>query len=239
MADPMTDEELAAIKAREKAATKGPWRWWTSNSMRRLSSDPSGKDGDVAHAYRASDGVPDIAIREEDMAFTEHARTDVPRLLVEVERLQGGVERARGEERAACLADIRAGLPDAPPAADDALCAAIGRIEIRARREKLTAIRADRTARGGVPANDPDLALRDTIASSRLAGVSEEAIAAMLRAEVDRARADERAIWERAVKDEADSWGGYDTVRKACGLIIERAEDAARIRARGQGGDRG
>ena len=55
------------------AATPLPWRWWTSNSMRRLSSDPTGKDGDVAHAFRASDGVPDIAIREADMAAIETA----------------------------------------------------------------------------------------------------------------------------------------------------------------------
>lgn len=103
------DIDALEVKAQETkalvaAATRGPWRWWTSNSMRRLSSDPSGKDGDVAHARIASDGVPDIAIREEDMAFIEgacngaHAIVDaVLALTAEVRRLRSRV--AELEER--------------------------------------------------------------------------------------------------------------------------------------------
>lgn len=64
----ITKEQRDDLRRKAMAATKGQWRWWTSNSMRRLSSDPSGKDGDVAHAYVAHDGVPDISIRENDMA---------------------------------------------------------------------------------------------------------------------------------------------------------------------------
>lgn len=45
--------------------TPGPWEWRTSNSMRRLSA--GGKDGAVLHAYIASDGVPCLHVREEDM----------------------------------------------------------------------------------------------------------------------------------------------------------------------------
>lgn len=30
--------------------TPGPWSWWTSNSVLRLSSDATRKDGDVLHA---------------------------------------------------------------------------------------------------------------------------------------------------------------------------------------------
>jgi hypothetical protein len=49
------------------------------NSLRHLSSVPSGKDGDVAHAYRSpADGVPYIAIREEDMAAIENAVNRLP-----------------------------------------------------------------------------------------------------------------------------------------------------------------
>lgn len=41
--------------------TPGPWRWWTSNSFRRLSSDATGRDGDVLCAVvQPSDGHPDI-----------------------------------------------------------------------------------------------------------------------------------------------------------------------------------
>lgn len=40
--------------------TRGPWRWWTSNSLLRLSSDETGKDGDVLSAVRLRDGMADI-----------------------------------------------------------------------------------------------------------------------------------------------------------------------------------
>ncbi len=48
--------------------TPGPWRWWTSNSFRRLSSDATGKDGDVLSAtVSRSDGHPDLIVSEADM----------------------------------------------------------------------------------------------------------------------------------------------------------------------------
>lgn len=37
--------------------TPGPWRWWTSCSFDRLSSDETGKDGDVLYATKYRDGV--------------------------------------------------------------------------------------------------------------------------------------------------------------------------------------
>lgn len=44
--------------------TPGPWEWWTSNSVRRLTG-ADGKDGGVLYAYRAaSDGVADIAVSD-------------------------------------------------------------------------------------------------------------------------------------------------------------------------------
>lgn len=60
-------DDLRQLLAR---ATRRPWSWWTSNSFRRLSSDATGRDGDVASGViQRSDGHPDIAIREEDMAL--------------------------------------------------------------------------------------------------------------------------------------------------------------------------
>lgn len=46
--EPTTDraKRMAEIEARACAATKGPWKWWTSNSHRRL---------------RRPDGGPDVA----------------------------------------------------------------------------------------------------------------------------------------------------------------------------------
>jgi len=58
---------------------QGPWKWWTSCSFRRLSARG---DGDVAYGcVQASDGHPDIQIREPDMAFIEHAPDDITDLL--------------------------------------------------------------------------------------------------------------------------------------------------------------
>ena len=51
--------------------TKGPWEWWTSNSMKRLSAND--KDGGVIYPYVCHDGVADIAIREEDMRLIASA----------------------------------------------------------------------------------------------------------------------------------------------------------------------
>lgn len=52
--------------------TPGPWQWWTSNSLRRLTSHAggrSGQDGGVLHAYRCRDGVADIAVSDADMSL--------------------------------------------------------------------------------------------------------------------------------------------------------------------------
>ena len=45
----------------ELKTTPGPWRWWTSCSFRRLSSEATGRDGDVLSAVtQRSDGHPDV-----------------------------------------------------------------------------------------------------------------------------------------------------------------------------------
>lgn len=47
----------------ETKFTPGPWKWWTSCSFRRLSSERTGRDGDVLHAVvQGSDGHPDIRL---------------------------------------------------------------------------------------------------------------------------------------------------------------------------------
>lgn len=73
--------------------TPGPWSWWTSNSFRRLSSDPSGKDGDVAYGCVQSDGHPDIAVpNEHDMEGIALLRNEGPALVAEIERLREALE---------------------------------------------------------------------------------------------------------------------------------------------------
>ena len=84
----ITKFERDRDKAVLAAATPLPWRWWTSNSMRRLSSDPTGKDGDVAHAFVAADGVPDIAIHEADMMAIETGVNAIGRYIADAEEAE-------------------------------------------------------------------------------------------------------------------------------------------------------
>lgn len=98
-----TPERHEACKAREKAATKGPWEWWTSNSHRRLTAEDR-QDGGVAYGTSQRDGCGDIVIGEADMAFTEHAREDVPDMLAKIESLTADVEFYKRRERDICAA---------------------------------------------------------------------------------------------------------------------------------------
>ncbi|MGP2721823.1 ead/Ea22-like family protein [Serratia ureilytica] len=70
-------DKFRELKAAAMAATSGPWEWFTSNSMARLSSIPSGQDGDVISAFLASDGVPCVSVSQPDMAFIAAANPAV------------------------------------------------------------------------------------------------------------------------------------------------------------------
>lgn len=81
-------------------ATPGPWSWWTSNSWRRLSSDPSGKDGDVLYPFvNQADKHPDCAVSEENQEFIAVARTAMPALLDEVIRLRRLIQATKHYEQ--------------------------------------------------------------------------------------------------------------------------------------------
>jgi hypothetical protein len=49
--------------------TAGPWKWWTSNSWRRLKRDDPRSTRGVAEPYVCKDGHPDLSISQEDMAL--------------------------------------------------------------------------------------------------------------------------------------------------------------------------
>jgi hypothetical protein len=100
--DEISDEELAAMKARIGATTPGPW---TSHFEGR---DHMGGDSFIETATQ------DIYISAEDYAgggghfcadqdFIAHARQDMPRLIAEVERLRALARRFKnsgsGEDR--------------------------------------------------------------------------------------------------------------------------------------------
>jgi hypothetical protein len=121
-AGPMGVEEIDELERLEQAATPGRWEFWTSNSLRRFSVD-GGRDGGVAHAYVARDGVPDISIDHEDGEFICAARNALPRLLAlarsaltaEAAGREKGLEEAaewvrlgRWHDPDSCAAGIRA-----------------------------------------------------------------------------------------------------------------------------------
>ena len=49
--------------------TRAPWKWWTSNSWRRLKHDSIGLTLNVLEPFVASDGHPDCSVSSEDMAL--------------------------------------------------------------------------------------------------------------------------------------------------------------------------
>ena len=64
--------------------TPGPWKWWTSNSFLRLSSEATGKDGDVIDSYKLSDGCTTVCVKNKsDMALIAAA----PELLEALQEL--------------------------------------------------------------------------------------------------------------------------------------------------------
>lgn len=88
--EPMTQEQLDAIKGREAKATIGPW----------------GVDGpslcggvDSLAVYHVEDGgaVAYVQPSWDDAVFIAEAREDVPALLAEVERLRGKIADAWDE----------------------------------------------------------------------------------------------------------------------------------------------
>lgn len=73
----MNEQELGEIKTRANATWPGPWKW-----------DEEG----FLHSVSVGSEVPFEEVRE----FIAHARSDIPRLVAEMERLQ----RENGELRA-------------------------------------------------------------------------------------------------------------------------------------------
>jgi hypothetical protein len=91
----MTDDEIAAMKAREERATHGPWNvhvatWGIVQHDRPLP---------IVYG-NAHYGI----LADADAEFIAHAREDVPALLAEVEQLRTYIERLHAH-RAAVIAD--------------------------------------------------------------------------------------------------------------------------------------
>jgi hypothetical protein len=93
--DHLTDDELAAIKARCNRASPGPWKSFiegrdhTSGSS-FIMTGPSDRRGEDIEMTGAT---------ADDQDFIAHARTDVPRLLDEIEYLRQELKRAHEATR--------------------------------------------------------------------------------------------------------------------------------------------
>ena len=74
----MNSQCIAEIKVREQAATPGPWRY--SDAACEIWNE----EGDTVVGGVDSE---EVSISDTDTAFIAHARTDIPALLAEVERL--------------------------------------------------------------------------------------------------------------------------------------------------------
>jgi hypothetical protein len=86
----MTDEELQAIAARAEAATVGPWKVYVDwKNPFDLGFGIDGVSGLIC---------PTAFKRRADATFCAHARTDIPALLAEIERLQAEVARLEEEK---------------------------------------------------------------------------------------------------------------------------------------------
>lgn len=90
----MTDKELAEIRARCEAATKGPWvecrNGGGDDFLYSIDSEPTGLP-----IVKADCGV--YPPEKEDADFIAHAREDIPKLLAEVERLRKQVAELDAE----------------------------------------------------------------------------------------------------------------------------------------------
>ncbi len=91
--------------------TPGPWKWWTSNSFLRLSSQATGKDGGVIDSYVMKDGHSSLIVSKEDMNLIAAAPELLEALLnIDMEydvsewdavyaKARAAISKALGEER--------------------------------------------------------------------------------------------------------------------------------------------
>jgi len=81
----MDAKYFAEIKAREQAATPGPWEYFDcANEIWSIAHKTVTNDDTVIGGTEGEG----ISINKPDAAFIAHARTDIPALIAEVERLQ-------------------------------------------------------------------------------------------------------------------------------------------------------
>lgn len=97
----MPELDLDAIRARVDGATPGMWYWWPLDPRPHFQVGPT-ESAPVAEVYGPTE-------RGADAEFIAHARTDVPALLAEVERLREELDQTRAarDDALTVLAEMR------------------------------------------------------------------------------------------------------------------------------------
>ena len=85
MSERLTDEQLAAIRARAEAATPGPWHV------------PGGDDGGADWVDKANGDMVCQCTSYRNAPFIAHAREDIPALLAHIDGLQAEIDRWHAE----------------------------------------------------------------------------------------------------------------------------------------------
>ena len=103
MTDRLTEKEIEEIRERAEAATEEPWVKWVSGPE-VFSGVTKNEPGSISHEEqicRLDDFMRDASQVDDDARFIAHARTDIPRLLDEVERLREERDRYRRDIKSA------------------------------------------------------------------------------------------------------------------------------------------
>lgn len=86
----MGELNLDELERLAKAATPGPWEWWTSNSFLRLTGADR-RDGGVLYACNIRNEYATVVVSEADRRFIAEARTALPALIARIRELEKGL----------------------------------------------------------------------------------------------------------------------------------------------------
>lgn len=180
----MTPEELRAIRERCEAASAGPWHGAVPACGHE--HDP---DEDACAIEDASGAVVASCVgRDDDFRFVMHARTDVPALLDEVERLNAATEKTEHAMHMRIRASYDATIADAWRT--EVAKVSAERDEVKDRLRKTAQILIDEFGASG-PMNADDMAAHAVADLNRIS-----ARAHVLEIERDEARALLREVAE-------------------------------------------
>lgn len=96
MSEPLSEERLAAIRARCEAATPGEWRAYGLDYFHEDEPVQGICNEGTSLLIEVNCNDPGDMQAKADAQFIAHARTDVPDLLAEVERLRAALHAIAG-----------------------------------------------------------------------------------------------------------------------------------------------